>query len=264
MKYTVGQGPDGWQTVLRSQPTVPVVKPSWIGGSTTQLSEGPVGPWIEKMSEFPRLSTLTMDHQREEPSKTLAVQAPAAAAVAASKAPEQFVVEDDKHMEEQSNDHPIVSQKKTASKKAREARRKAKKLTAQDQLANAAADQEPSPAEDCPDERSSNTTIYTSDRLSGEDVPPLQPTEVDGQSQTDKMDLSVPRIAEHSVELSSTLPLQSTKHAKHIHWLKFARYFVVDQLTNPILPSWRGCSHVTACAFEGNDVPDCPFHEPRK
>jgi hypothetical protein len=70
-------------------------------------------------------------------------------------------------------------------------------------------------------------------------------------------------MLESSVALPCPTSIPIVYNSKHIHWTKFKRRFIVDQLTGPFLTLSSGCSHGINCVFESNEVPDCPFHEPR-
>ncbi|KAH9881763.1 hypothetical protein J1614_000934 [Plenodomus biglobosus] len=52
----------------------------------------------------------------------------------------------------------------------------------------------------------------------------------------------------------------------HMHWLRFTRYLIVDQLTSPLMVPWHTPHNGTPengapCPFERNSEPDCPFHD---
>jgi hypothetical protein len=187
-----------------------------------------------------------------------AVQAPLAWA---AQEPESFVPE----TEEPENGHPAVSQKKK-SKKAREAKRKAKKLNSSAELAN-----EPAEEDKVTEEPKINVDIVSKSASKPQDPEPeeakrdqdlrSQQAAVDTGSQIQEVVEPVVVVLEPP-EKPSPVPTPVTKHGKHKHWTRFTRIFVVDQLTDPFLPSFAGCSHGTSCAFEANDVQDCPFHEP--
>jgi hypothetical protein len=178
------------------------------------------------------------------------------------KEPESFVTE----TEDYSSGHPVISQKKKA-KKAREAKRKAKKQDASEEVVNENVDGK----------------IDEETRVSAQDfsTPPETKLEtevenIDKKPQTSSMkvnsDDKVAKVATEPILRSIDgvspapphEPMPATKHGKHMHWVRFTRNFIADQLTNPYSPSWSGCSHGTSCSFETNNVLDCPFHEPCK
>ncbi|KAJ4989110.1 hypothetical protein SVAN01_05372 [Stagonosporopsis vannaccii] len=65
-----------------------------------------------------------------------------------------------------------------------------------------------------------------------------------------------------SPSLPSLQSIQHTAHGRHEHWMRFSRFFAVDQLTIPLLQPAEGGSHGSSCLFERHGVSDCPFHEP--
>jgi hypothetical protein len=184
--------------------------------------------------------------------------------------PESFVTE----TEDCTNDQPAISQKKKA-KKAREAKRKAKKQSVVEETVGSSNPQ-------------NEATEYAGKEI---DVLPqgaFTPLEAKNNSKVRDDDNELPScrinangkdvIAEVVVEAVAPVPgsaqevpplplpepMPITKHGKHMHWTRFVRKFLVDQLTNPLPASCSGCSHSTPCPFENSGIPDCPFHEPRR
>jgi hypothetical protein len=245
-RNTPQQAPHGWQTVTNgAAPTTPVAKPHvWGNVPDTRRSEGPrrgpnLSPFVA--TEFPKLSSASRRSSDDATTKAPAVQAPSAWAI---NEPESFVAE----TEELENGHPVVSQKKK-SKKAREAKRKAKKLNVSTELADDPLDQEEATEEAKDDVEiiSKDASIQHESEL--EDAQRYQelcspPGDVDTDSHTDVVEQVVvdPELSEEP----SPAPMPITKHGKHMHWARFNRNFVVDQLTDPFLPSWSGCSHRTS------------------
>jgi hypothetical protein len=260
------QAPDGWQTVTNgAAPTTPVAKPHvWDNVPDKRPSGGSrpgPSPSLFTATSFPTLSSTPRRLSNDPTVKAPAVQA---ASAWASNVPDSFVVEP----EEPENGHPAVSQKKI-SKKAREAKRKAKKLGLPTEPEDEAA-QEDAP-EDLGEEidigfRGTSTPLGAAvkdlehnDELSS----PREDSNADSEApEAVKSVVVVPDFPKKTSLVPSPPPMPVTKSGKHMHWNRFKRNFVVDQLTDPCLPSWSGCSHRTSCAFETNDVPDCPFHEP--
>lgn len=186
-------------------------------------------------------------------------------------APESFTSE----TEDSVNGHRAISQRMKA-KKAREAKRKAKKQSISE-AAMSLPDLRTEATKDV-DEVGDvlaqaaftlpETMPYTKDRDSCQDV--LSYTTIASGHDAFAKVVSQPASTDtvFAKEVSPVpLPepiLPITKHGKHMHWIRFVRKFVGDQLTNPFPPSWNGCPHSTSCSFENNDILDCPFHEPRK
>jgi len=177
--------------------------------------------------------------------------------------------------EDSANGHPAISQRKKA-KKAREAKRKAKKQSIPE-AAISLPDLRNEATEDVYDvgdvlaqsaSMLPETILYNKDRDSSQDV--LAYTESANDHDASIEVVSEPISTDTTFAQGvSPVPLPEpvlpiTKHGKHMHWIRFARRFISDQLTNPFPPSWDGCSHSTSCSFENNDFLDCPFHEPRK
>ncbi|RAR01485.1 duf323 domain-containing protein [Stemphylium lycopersici] len=207
-------------------------------------------------TSFP--SPVVRNLSREASPKAPAVQSPS---IWASRGPESFVSRQADTLDE----HPVVSQRKK-SKKLRETKRKANRLSVP---ANAA---EHSPAGDDNEKNDSGATNTTSIEVVSQLDAGAQdaegghtPEEADEIRKIDEMPEPT-HPTEHDDEVIPSIPplapIPVTTYGKQIHWKKFARYFTVDQPTMPLLASWSGCSHGSSCAFEANDIPDCPFHEP--
>jgi hypothetical protein len=154
----------------------------------------------------------------------------------------------------------VVSQKK-AKKYEREARRKAKKAV---ELATVVVEPQVPVAPDTvalqdptsavkPSNRFDSSVVLLSDAVLIETTVEVVTTHID--------DLE-PAVG--LANIAPPEPLAITNSSKHLHWLKFKRQFIVDQLTDPCLTLWPGCSHGTSCAFEAHGVVDCPFHQPRE
>jgi hypothetical protein len=246
-------GGASWQTVIHpKKPTMPSVKPSWgqiAAEHAVVAPPPPANPWGSDAFEIPDLRSLGAP----------AVQAPAEVAVTKSKGQDRFIDAGDIAVEEAAVGHAAVSQKK-AKKHEREARRKAKKTSEQEEHVVATAD----PVEKKPavSQRIPGLTITTHAKpkvvLVDDPARKLAVTSVDIEATV--------RITEALVEPTGPFlpaPIPTIYNSKHMHWTKFQRQFIVDQLTSPLLKAWTGCSHGTSCVFEIHDVPDCPFHEPR-
>ncbi|KAF1944313.1 hypothetical protein EJ02DRAFT_398438 [Clathrospora elynae] len=264
--------PDGWQRVANgAAPTVPIFKgPAWGNIPKLRPSEDirPLPTPSSDASDFPDLSSSRRGSSNDVNTKAPAVRSLPAYA---SNEPEGFVAE----MPEPTNGHPAVSQKKKA-KKAREAKRKAKKFSSEEEDEHTPAVQHD--AADKPineiDTASMNSpttpvadAVYEDD-INSLDIPealPLHWGEVDDDFDINAVadaDVLISKPYEKPSPTPPTALVPVTKSGKHMHWLRFTRNFIVDQLTDPCLATWVGCAHGTSCAFEHNNVPDCPFHEP--
>lgn len=187
------------------------------------------------------------------------VQPPSVAAVSTSTEPEQLVRKVFDVADESIHSHPVVSQKKKA-KKAREAKRKARKLTPQDELVHLLLEQDEVAINvDANSDTTSSSSSPTADWHLAED------TNEDIGTDSCLNEIASPVSLDSSPrEEPSPISVPITRHGKHVHWSRFTRNFIVDQLTTPFLSSLGTCYHGTSCAFEDNDVLDCPFHQPRK
>ncbi|KAH7089271.1 hypothetical protein FB567DRAFT_591382 [Paraphoma chrysanthemicola] len=249
-------GDESWQTVIHAKKTAkPSVKPAWgmtAAGRTVAVPPPPVNPWGDDVCEIPDFRSF----------KSPAVQPTSATAKAKSDGPDGFIDV------EPPAAHPVVSQKK-AKKYEREARRKAKK--AGDVIVNgvearlqvpAALDAsvlvEGTAAANPIADFDSLATLPSDAVVVKTTTEPLNTLEVD----TTQLEITDPEPWLELACSTSPEPLFTTHHRKHMHWLRFERQFIVDQMTDPCLTLWAGCSHGTSCAFETLGVVDCPFHEP--
>ncbi|KAJ4334699.1 hypothetical protein N0V95_009100 [Ascochyta clinopodiicola] len=168
--------------------------------------------------------------------------------------------------------HPIVSQKK-AKKMQRETRRKAKKLndTEQSSSPSASADIYRREAQHAPHGIPPSALKADEDfDAEGEKAAHIQGPELGAQMGSDKIEPNLSNVVlvpkkdnmSESSAGTTTPILRYTTHGKHNHWTRFARVFIVDQLTVPLLQYFEGCSHGSSCHFESHGIPDCPFHEP--
>ncbi|KAF2024561.1 hypothetical protein EK21DRAFT_78467 [Setomelanomma holmii] len=237
-----------WQTVLHAKkPVKPSVKPAWgvtASGRAVAVSSPPVNPWGPEECEIPDLRSSTAP----------AVQPPPATSDPRADGPERFIDI------EPAVGHTVVSQKK-AKKYEREARRKAKKVSEQGRVAeilelpidtkDAASCDSPPAAQPC-------------DRICSSIMPPSDAvTEVmTPEAVTTRLKIKESDPCVELLGVTTPQPLAVTHRSKHVHWLKFKRQFIVDQLTDPCMSLWAGCSHGTSCAFETTGAVDCPFHEP--
>jgi hypothetical protein len=250
---------DGWQTVKNgADPTASVGKPSVWGNVPKTRPREESRPILSTLrsneTAFPGLPTSTRSPSDESTTKAHAVQAPS---VWASKEPESFIAE----TPQSTNDHPAVSQRKQA-KKAREAKRKAKKATAPVDLVSDAT-----VGNDALEEVKEKVSVLQN--VTSEVV--FDNGEIHGGQKLrllhalqEEIEIELSFEATGSDSTPSEIPLQVTKHGKHVHWTRYTRKFLVDQLTGPDFSSLSGCSPGTSCVFESNDVVDCPFHAPRK
>jgi hypothetical protein len=161
--------------------------------------------------------------------------------------------------------HPVVSQKK-AKKYEREARRKAKKtVSPAESVADLLEDRDLlGTTEDLDvlgiaNETSPMSAAAREELVLASIAPPLQEPEPTKET----VDANVQHTTAYEPKVASSTPLTATSNSRHLHWMRFKRYFIVDQLTDPVLTEGSRCSHGT-CVFETNNVEDCPFHEPRK
>lgn len=184
-----------------------------------------------------------------------------------SKGPETFATEPEKAATE----HVIVSQKKK-SKKLREAKRKARKLgmmrDTEASIASKGANNQVIEAVDTSLCDISTVLEAGSQNSDTEEISlalPIQDVVSVGYDmiQTSKNTGSAIASLQDVSNNLPTEPLPVTMHRKQSHWRSFVLKFTADQLTNPFLPSWGGCSYESWCIFEKNHILDCPFHPPR-
>ncbi|CAO2654626.1 Nn.00g113590.m01.CDS01 [Neocucurbitaria sp. VM-36] len=272
---------DGWQTISHDKKaTAVVVKPVW-GHKLATHSSGPNRQGVNRGtivdSDFPELPPSTQNKTEDSGSNALAVQPPAAAKITDDNGPEQFIVPADRPVNDSVSPQPMVPQKKKA-KKAREAKRKARKETGQENAMSTTMVPNDIPRQDMDDIDAIPASAFTSAVVDFEDPDFVKDEELPKKS-TQRSEEIVSECHIAKAESQEVLGSQSskeqlrrcrslstdilvTKDGKHMHWIKFARHFVADQLTGPFFPSWSGCSHNKPCVFEGNSIPDCPFHEP--
>ncbi|RII21974.1 hypothetical protein CUC08_Gglean001148 [Alternaria sp. MG1] len=259
-KKPVKTASDGWKTVTNGGvPTKQIPKARVWGNIPSkrpaQASRPGPAPWSSDSRNFPDISAAktSFDGAYSQPRE---VKPPM---IWCSKEPETFVFQ----TEDDVSGHAAVSQKKKA-KKAREAKRKAKKHSTSNEIITEDVGDEPDismQGPSTPQKTKVDTNVLDIDET-------LQSFSMDTKTEGKFADLVVEPIAmihDSSDGISPVPPPESmpiTKHGKHMHWIRFVRNFVVDQLTNPYSPSWSGCSHSSSCSFENNNVPDCPFHEP--
>ena len=250
-----------WQTVLSAKkPAAPSVKPAWgttASGRPVVAPPRPTNPWGDEACEIPDLRSF----------RDAAVQPADAASVTTAEGLDCFVDSAEAACEKQEIGHAAVNQKK-AKKYEREARRKAKKAGVQEEVVATIG----VAAENVPLEDSTASTISqasaadvtfmkeVADLVSSTTIPVEPEIEIATTAITVETK-SEPVVA--VTEPSSLAPLPITQKDKHMNWTKFKRQFVVDQLTDPCLQAYSGCSHGTSCAYEASGALDCPFHEPR-
>ncbi|KAI4705497.1 hypothetical protein J4E81_000379 [Alternaria sp. BMP 2799] len=240
------QAPDGWQVVTNGvTPTKSVAKTRAWGNIPSKPPAraprpGPT-PWLSDSRDFPNLSA-SRSSSDEPYSPAPAVKPPKAWGVSA---PESFTTE----TEDSVNGHPAISQRKKA-KKAREAKRKAKKQSIPE-AAMSLPDLRNEATEDVCDVGDAlaqsasmlpETILYTKDSDSSQDVLSYTESANDHDASTEVVSEPISTDTTFAKGMSPVpLPepvLPITKHGKHMHWIRFARKFISDQLTNPFPPSW--------------------------
>ncbi|KAF2829516.1 hypothetical protein CC86DRAFT_286753 [Ophiobolus disseminans] len=245
-----------WQTVLSTKkPASPSVKPDWgmtASGRAVVVPPPPTNPWGPDACEIPDLRSL----------RVAAVQPADAATVTASTGPDRFVDTADATVKEPATGHPAVNQKK-AKKYEREARRKAKKaFVHEEDVAPITDTAEVSKAELTSTAVRPTVQAMDSDVEMKKAVAALfQPAAASVEIKAEVVKTVAPATLKPKPTPAAASP-PTTQNGKHMHWIKFKRQFIVDQLSDPCLPTWSGCSHDTSCPYEANGVPDCPFHEP--
>ncbi|KZM23925.1 zinc ion binding [Ascochyta rabiei] len=145
--------------------------------------------------------------------------------------------------------HPVVSQKK-AKKMQREARRKAKKMsdleTTSSPTASAGVDGEEYP-QALYEMSSSASKVDESSDAADQTTAHTRAPELKAHTNNDKIEPNLPNIVvvpakDDMLEISAgtTAPVVIyTTYGKHDHWTRFARVFIVDQLTAPLLQSFE-------------------------
>jgi hypothetical protein len=259
--------PDGWQVVTNgSTPTNSAVKMrAWGNVPSKPPAQAPrpgPTPWLSDSRDFPELAA-TRSSSDDSYHPAPAVKPPQTWDM---QQPESFTAEVD--------GHPAISQRKKA-KKAREAKRKAKNQS----ISEAAIDTS-RPRSEAAEDVGKEVDVSTQGasmpsennpniqgRDNGKHVPSHTTNTIVSDEAANGVVESVATNTGFAEEVASVplpRPIAVTKHGKHMHWVRFVRTFLVDQLTNPFPSSCSGCSHSTSCLFESNDILDCPFHEPRK
>ncbi|KAG9193094.1 hypothetical protein G6011_03129 [Alternaria panax] len=255
---------DGWETVTNGIARTTQTPKARVWGNVPSklqaqaLRPGPT-PWSSDSRNFPDLSVAGSPFNNTY-TQTHAVKPPIAWG---SKEPESFVAE----AEDDISTHPMVSQKKKA-KKAREAKRKTKKHSTSEEIPNGDVDELVEEETDAsardlsaPPETNLDTNVKDIDKT-------LQLYSMSTNTEHQVIEAVVepttmiPEFINSTSPVPPPEPVTVTKHGKHMHWIRFTRIFVVDQLTNPYSPSSSSYSHSTLCSFENNNIPDCPFHEP--
>jgi len=258
----------GWQKVTHGAiPTNVVARPRIRGNLPSQQLADRTQPILTKApsncSETSPLRSDTWNSSNGTNTKALRVQPPS---VWTAQEPEGFVVAS----KETVNDQPAISQKKKA-KKTRETKRKAKKLEVLDCIPDIASFRA-----EAAEEVTDNTDTISTDKTTLEAECGLSEmirsekisshlNGIDADSDIDQVEKAAaqpPVPSEKTIPVFKPATKPSTKHEKHMHWLRFTRYLLVDQLNDPIPSSYSGCSHATSCVFENNEIQDCPFHEP--
>ncbi|CAN9084217.1 unnamed protein product [Alternaria alternata] len=240
-KKPVKTASDGWKTVTNGGvPTKQIPKARVWGNIPSkrpaQASRPGPAPWSSDSRNFPDISAAktSFDGAYSQPRE---VKPPM---IWCSKEPETFVFQ----TEDDVSGHAAVSQKKKA-KKAREAKRKAKKHSTSNEIITEDVGDEPDismQGPSTPQKTKVDTNVLDIDKT-------LQSFSMDTKTEGKFADLVVEPIAmihDSSDGISPVPPPESmpiTKHGKHMHWIRFVRNFVVDQLTNPYSPSWN-CSCV--------------------
>lgn len=264
---------DGWATVLSNKKAkAPSVKPAWgltISGQSVAPTPRPVNPCGTGATEIPDLRKMRRD---SDIANAAAVQPPAETDITKFPGPERALPFVRSHVLKAVTEHPVVSQKKL-KKHEREAKRKAKKQDAASPPVKLIE----------PTEEGTEPVVTTAVTIHDPGVHNFEAYDMrHGPSPITSVNTSVAseRIEElsHSVanaqprpnlENMSTPALQKfhiTSSSRHLHWLRFERELVVDRPTDVCLEGLVGqhCGegYGTSCAFEANNIKDCPFHEP--
>ncbi|KAF1362656.1 hypothetical protein EJ07DRAFT_105810, partial [Lizonia empirigonia] len=219
--------------------------------------------------DFPALgSTSTVSKLVSTGSDAPAVQAPAVEKTMSLRGPER-PLEPENDIEDA---HPISSQKKI-KKSQREAKRKAKKVSEHEETSNPVALNEfgrkevkQALSKISPSVLMANCTLDAKvDAILRTPKPESGPLTYGAVERVVVVDVAAPaqQLSPIDTPVPVTPPtLPCTTHRKHDSWTRFARFLVIDQLTNPYLQSSEDCSHESICLFESLGVTDCPFHKP--
>lgn len=250
-------------------PNKAVSAPKSLSCKTTALPQGHVAGYPARDEKaFPALDLKvnTVNNLFSRPSAP-AVQPPTGGGIISLNGPERTFTPAHNNQEA----HPVVSQKK-AKKSQREDKRKTKKMSESVRPSGPTAVDEASldVVEQSLGHSLFGDPVLTCASNAVEEVPSrdliFPPQELMRDAQVDAS--SRASLEEDTDFVISILPspvvVPHTTHGKHDHWMRFSRFFVVDQLTAPLLQFFEGCSHGSSCLFETHGVPDCPFHKPRK
>ncbi|KAF2845456.1 hypothetical protein T440DRAFT_460233 [Plenodomus tracheiphilus IPT5] len=268
---------NGWQNIASGlKTTLPLTAPS----SSALPAKISIGAELSQRVPGTRSSTafhgLPYNVEREEALSTKtapSVQAAANETISSSRAPEEFVSHASQPVADASPTHPVVSQKKKA-KKEREAKRKAKKLAIQEEPLDDSpgfdgTSVSPLPLgldiKENPCIESSMEPDSMNKRHKHTEAAAACTTQDNADvDKTEMADLE-PTSLEPDEDVSSTA-MPTTDHGKHLHWHRFTRNLIVDQLTPPSMIHWHtppngSPENAAPCAFERHDKPDCPFHD---
>lgn len=267
---------NGWHTVTSaSKTTLPPKTAKSIAGQPKPLANARPSylvSGLESSSDFPCLPLTAKHHVAPKVAKAPSVQQPLNVAVSLSATPEEFISNVDDAAATTAKTHPLVSQKKKA-KKEREAKRKARKIAVQGELSLG------SPDVNAPVVMEGEMDLdIASDLSNPSSASPGCANDGNGSTESAGAYQTATEAGEDNVgtgylDLVSTEPdadvspeLLVTNHGKHMHWLRFTRYLMVDQLTPPLMVPWHTPHNGTPengvpCPFERNSEPDCPFHD---
>jgi hypothetical protein len=254
---------NSWNTVIsKKKPKAPSVKPDWGVTATGRFfvaPSPPTNPWGDGATEIPDARFV-----RTAPE----VEPPAPLSVTVSSVPDGFVDSSVTAVDRPDTGHDIVSQKK-AKKYAREAQRKARKkqekvasidLASNDRTTTIQID-----LKSIDDDSTRSDIASANNPLSGSVTEALPFGTLDEFVNTPIAVQSIPDflVVLHSPQSSpcrpSPVPLRTVHSGKHIHWMRFERQFIVDQLSGPFLAFDHGCTHLNTCLFQSTDEIDCPF-----
>lgn len=247
--------------------TRPATQPAWSNIRSLMQDSMTTCARAEK-KEFPALGSHTIT---AKPFSTRfdapVVQRPAISNNSSATGPEAMVTLEDKV----DATHPVVSQKK-AKKAQREAKRKAKKVSDPEDtcspavmMTNASEVIEQGLCSTLLDSSLVDNRHHAVGGILPQSSDCFSLEKVDDAQAGTPVTITVTQNTGSDVSNETTSPMiPHTTHGKHGHWTRFSRFFIVDQLTIPLLQSFEGCSHGSSCLFESHGVLDCPFHEPRE
>lgn len=263
-----------WSTVSYDRKPTPIaVHPEWASRSA-EAHQPRVNLWSPDESEYPELVPSVVNPTKITRTVAPAVQALPTAAISVTNEPEEFEITVDTWIEDAIDCSP--STQKKAKKALREAKRKAKKVGVQEEVAHSSSVLE----------NSSDNALDTFDMAVSEAS--TSPVSVEGDHNMNRQKTSKPtvtctteidlaqvdmsvhpnvsqsksKIDPESLPSPTTLPIVPLD--KHSDWMDFTRYLAVDQLSEPLRLPRLGCPHEDHCIFEDSGVVDCPIHEPRK